>query len=269
MPLFPSTSAWPWLVPCAAALIACGSGSTGGELVEFDVIAKGQATTTPTHEYRFTNDQGWRISLSEASLQIGAVYLNEQMPLPGGPFDSCTKSGLYVGEMTQALLVNALDPGAQRFPVKGQGLSIPAHSAELWLKDDRTALDAQGAAPSVHCHGTAQRHGHSIEFSARVSIGANRQLAQTEPNRPGANPVCRQRIVGPIAANFAPSSGGRLEITIDPAEWLRQTDFSTLPGYADGAFLEFPDDASTQASDSLFRGIKNTSASYHLEWSIP
>src|SRR5207248_190322 len=50
-----------------AALAACGT--TGGNIVSFDVVARGSGATTSESAF------GWHVELSRARLRIGAVYL--------------------------------------------------------------------------------------------------------------------------------------------------------------------------------------------------
>ncbi|HVV82183.1 MAG TPA: hypothetical protein VHE35_03860, partial [Kofleriaceae bacterium] len=78
--------------------------------------------------------------------------------------------------------------------------------------------------------------------------------------QPSLHPICKQRIVTPIAIDFAPHDGGTLLVTIDPTAWVANVDFATVPPSG-----VIPDDNSTDASQNLFTGLRSVGA-YRLSF---
>ena len=74
---------------------------------------------------------------------------------------------------------------------------------------------------------------------------------------PGSNPICKQRIVTPIAVDLTPTDGGVLTLRIDPRGMFPTVDFSTLTG------TQIPD-TSAGAGAALFKGLLSNAGVYQL-----
>src|ERR1019366_392978 len=100
-----------------ASLIACACaacvGTTGGQLVTFPAAAAGPADAIAGEPLRFTTDRGWTVVLSTATLHVGALYLDQSMPVSGSQGTNCVLPGTYVGQVTAGLDVNLLSPAPQ------------------------------------------------------------------------------------------------------------------------------------------------------------
>jgi len=144
-------------------------------------------------------------------LHVGAIYLNQTVPSSGAQETSCVLPGIYVAEVFGPLDIDALSGDEQIFPFDGEGNAQAAKAAELWLTggDTRAPRDVNdiGNAPVIlDVAGTAEKAGASFPFEAQLDIGANRAIPSSDPAHRGSNPICKQRIVTPIAVNITPSS---------------------------------------------------------------
>ena len=238
----------------AAALAACGT--TGGDLVSFDVTASGPPTAAGPG-FAIDNGLGWHIMLDEAQLHIGAIYLNRSVPSSGAQVTSCILPGVYTAQELAGLTVDVLSATPQPFPARGTGTSDLPNAAELWLTggDINASSDTTVIAELA---GTASRAAAAIPFTARITIGANRLIPPSDPAQPSMHPICKQRIVSPILLDdLRPSDGGTLRLRIDPAPWFANVDFTSV---APGAAL--PDDLTTPASQNLFSGLRSAGGTY-------
>ena len=69
---------------------------------------------------------------------------------------------------------------------------------------------------------------------AQPSVNNNRLVTTVDPAQPGANPICKKRIIliGGIDTTFF--DGGTLTVTVDPRQWLQiALDFASLPSVTD------------------------------------
>lgn len=251
------------LAACCA-LAAC-SGTTGGERTSFSAAAVGIAAADGGG-LSFGTSAGYDVTLTRARIHIGAIYLNQSVPSSGSQATSCILPGIYVAQVSGPLEVDALSSDPQPFPNPGEGVGLHATAAELWLNggdidasDDPTVvLDAAG---------TATKDAHDYPFEAKLTIGPNRTIPSTDPSLPGANPICKQRIVTPIAVDLTPDDAGTLQLHVDPRAWFAQVDFSTLHmAEADPPLYRFADAATEAADISLYDALHARSGVYTIEW---
>lgn len=255
------------VVVCALLLLfvtAC-IGTTGSDLVTFPAFAAGPADANG-QPLTFTNGRGWNITLTKATLHIGAVYLNRSVPVSGGQERECFLPGVYVAQVLDEVDVDVLSSKPQAFPGTGSGTEDRAVTGEVWLTGQRIdALDDRTTIADVT--GTATRDGVSMRFEATITIGKNRVAASTDPARPGANPLCAQRIVTPIATNVTPHATGSLLVRIDPRGWFSNVELGELEQVTPESDLRrFPDDNSSQPATNLYRGLRSASGVYTFEW---
>ena len=245
-----------------AFLVAC-NGSTGSGIVSFDAAAAGPTDAHAGDAYRFTNGLGYDVSLEQARLHVGAVYLNRSVPIAGGQETSCVLPGIYVGEVTNGRDVDVLSPEPQPFPAPAEGTADRAATAQVWLFG--TSIDAQDDPTIIlSLRGVATKDGATFPFDGTITIGKNRKRVADDPSRPGANPLCRERIVTPIPVDFVPQEGGHVVLRVDPKVWLAGVDFAALDQGDDGKF-HFRDDANGAPSIALYDGLRSRDA-YAFEW---
>ena len=245
------------------AVLASCIGSTGGELVEFDAFAAGPAHLVAGEPYEFENQRGYQVTLTEASLHIGAVYLNRSVPTSVSQDTSCFLPGVYVAEVPGGVDVNVLDPTPVPFSVPGSGTNDRAATAEIWLTGGQ--IDAP-TDPTVIARvaGTAVRGDEEFPFEGTITISSNR-VEEPDPALPGADPICKQRIVTPIAVDIVAEDGGALVVRVDPAEWFQNVDFALLEETSEGSGeYRFRDDGEDQPSRNLYSGIRANAGVYSI-----
>lgn len=221
-----------------AALVLAGSlalgagacnGSTGNQLIEFTAYARGASGAASSF------DAGsYTVKLTKARMLIGAVYV-DQSPLgnqAGGP--ACIVPDLFAAQVPGPVEVNLLDDQPQEFTVYGQGTLDRGASWQIWLTDGD--INEANHSHVVDLQGTATRKadGYEVPFAAIVTINDNRLTTTVNPATPGANPICKKRIVllGGLDTTFA--DGGKLTVTVDPRPWFQLGfDFASLPAVTD------------------------------------
>jgi hypothetical protein len=163
--------------------------------------------------------------------------------------------------------VDVLSGELQTFSVPGEGTVTRALAGEVWLTGgDVNATDDSTVILDVA--GIASRDGVLLPFEGQVTVGQNRAIPASSPALPGANPICKQRIVSPIPIDVTPRAGGALLLRINPAGWFDNVDFLALKSSANtpGNYV-FSDDNSNQPSLNLFSGLKQATAeTYTFTW---
>jgi hypothetical protein len=245
----------------ALALLLCSCvGTTGSDLVTFRAAAAGH----PQARAPFATPGGI-VTLTKAKLHVGALYLNRSLPISGSQERACILPGIYVGQVLAGRDIDLLDPGPQPFPVEGNGTADRALTGEVWLTG--TDLnDAKDAPVILEASGTVERNGQSTAFEARITIGTNRLETETDPARPGANPICKQRIVSPIAVSLVPRSSGALLLRVDPRAFFVNVAWGDLEKVGD--VLVFADRTEGASNVGLYRALLSTGP-YSFEWRDP
>ncbi len=254
-----------------ATLAAC-VGTTGGDVIDFPVAAAGAAGATAGKPYELVNDRGWHVVLTKATLHIGALYLEQSVPVSGAQNTSCILPGTYVAQLTTGLDVDLLSPTPQRFPALAHGTTLPALVGQVWLTGGPidSAVDAK---PILIIEGTADRAGDVRPFTGQITISTNRQ-PQGSANA-GASPICKQRIVTPIPtpALTIQHQGGLL-LRVDPRFLFVNVDFAALGKFTSGyGFSDDPtaaDPASplyySQPSANLYQNLHAAGSLYQFSW---
>lgn len=248
------------ILPCACI------GSTGSDLVTFDAAAAGPADAIAGQPLTFSTPT-YQVRLDRASLHVGAVYLDQSIPVSGVQATSCILPGTYVAEVTQGLDVDLLSPQPQLFPVRGAGFATHSRVGEVWLTHGDVD-EVTSALPVFTAEGIAERGGELFPFVASISIGANRALPSSDPARPGANPICKERIVSPIPAELLPSSSGTLLLRVDPRILFQAIDFAALTKVeGDPLLFRFEDAPSGPPSIRLYQTLRSARSDlYQFEW---
>ncbi|HEX3482439.1 MAG TPA: hypothetical protein VHT91_45805 [Kofleriaceae bacterium] len=243
------------LAVAAAALAGCG-GTTGGNLVSFDVIAQG-APGGAVHD----TSLGWHVELSRAMLYIGAVYLNMTRTNSGIQGTECILPSVYTGQELQGRTIDVLSPAPQPFPAPGAGTDDEVLTGEVWLTGGDVNAETDNTV-IADIAGTATKAAQVLPFTATIKINsANRGIPPSSGALPGQNPICKQRIVSPIRIDLHPHDGGTLAVTIDPSLWFDTVDFVKVP--PDGMF---PDNNTNEASAALFGAIRAATTTYHFSF---
>jgi hypothetical protein len=251
------------------------NGTTGSGLVTFTARAGGPSDVVPGQPLVFKSGFGFDISLTTAHFHLGAIYLNMNRPSSGLGQQPCVLPGIYDGQAFAALDLDLLSPALVTFPSAGQGTANPVAVGEVWLtggdinatEDETVILDVAG---------TATRGNDAWPFVASVTIGSNRAIPPPNAGMPGANPICHQRIAGPIcgaptSSNACPplipmlSDGGTLELRIDPRGMFNSVDFTQLAPNGSATTVTIPD-TSAGTGYALFKGVIANSGVYDFTW---
>jgi hypothetical protein len=236
----------------AAALAACGT--TGGNIVSFDVVARGTGATSGESAF------GWHVELTRARLHIGAVYLNLTRPNSGLQDTQCILPGVYTAQELAPLDVDVLSTAPQAFPEPATGTDDEALAGEVWLTGGDVNADSDPTV-IVDLAGTASKGAQILPFSATIAINSKNRGIPTSPAFPGRYPICKQRIVSPIRIDLRPHDRGTLTIAVDPSGWFANVDFALVP--PDGVF---PDDRSNDASDHLLNAVRAATATFEFSF---
>ena len=266
----------------AALLVMAGSacvGTTGGQLVTFPAAAAGPTDANPGRPFQFTTDLGWRVGLTEATLHVGAVYLNQSAPVSGAQSTDCILPGTYVAQVVardpsrpqaaSGIDVDLLSPSLQRFPGAGSGTTIPpALVGQVWLTggDINRVSDPSPPTAILVIAGTAVSGATTIPFTGRITIASNRQTSGSAAA--GGDSICKERIVSPIATSVAVGTTGGLVLRIDPRQLFVNVNFALLAPSGSGfAFSDDPTSAAyTQPSRNLYQNLHAGGGLYTLEW---
>ena len=260
------------VMPVALTLASCGPSDTGGQLVTFQAFASGLPDVSGSLD--FDTGAGFHVQLTEARLHIGAVYLRLGQTNPGSANASCVGDTTYGLEVPGPVDVDVLSNQNQQFSVTGNATTDLDQSAEIWLVSGNINTVASTTVVASVA-GVATKQGMTFPFQGSITIGQNRLIPSSNPAEPGANPICKQRIVSPIPLEIRPSVGGALLLQIDPQPWLGGVDFSTLLPGEDGTTLEIPDVSTGSGPDiaaarAFFSGVTGASAEvYEFSWFVP
>src|SRR5215472_4753215 len=150
-------------------LAASCVGTTGGQIVDFPAAAAGPADASGG-QLEFTTDSGWHVILTQATLHVGAIYLDQAVPVSGSQGTNCILPGLYVAEVTSGRDVDLLSPEPQPFPVLGHGTTLPALAGQVWLTGG-DVNQVEDSTPILQIAGTADEAGQVVSFMGTVTIG--------------------------------------------------------------------------------------------------
>jgi hypothetical protein len=245
----------------ALCLAGCGD-STGSGRVAF-AVRVGGVERADRGPLTFDTEQGWRVTLTDARVALGPIYLNTLAPvvarrsLGDRLVDFFVRpayahgewhlgAGRIVGEVTTQTLVDALDPSLSAIAGGGDGVLDAVQSVEFWYFN---YAPMQGAA--VRVAGVAEKGADRVPFEGALVI--DERLATPQM------PIDIARRVRGVPARFALVDGGALTVRVDPSGWFRGADFSELltltPG-ATGAYRFTADDNVGRAFVENVRGTR-------------
>jgi hypothetical protein len=253
----------------ALALAVAGCGSTGGALVTFHAAAAGPADAVAGQPLVFTTQAfGYQVTLTRARLHVGALYVNRAVPLSGSQAQACILPGIFSGQVTTPLDVDALSPAPQPFPSLGEGTADESFTGQIWIFGSNVDANADPTV-LVDVEGTAAKDGTTYPFTGQLTISSNREPPVTNPTAPGAFPLCKLRIITPIPIDLTPAQGGTLILRVDPRIWFDNVDFAQVPLAGDASnpgLRRFVD--SSQSNPDLLTGVRSTNA-YTFSWQAP
>ncbi|MCU0659084.1 MAG: hypothetical protein MUF64_28670 [Polyangiaceae bacterium] len=278
------------LAPLASvlALVAC-VGSTGAEKFEFDA-AMGGVDRSPEVPYSFTNEYGWTVTLSQADVTVGPLYLNTVSPLGGAAsfwrrwspireahaHQSHLGEGRIVGEVLGQIRFSALSPELVRFPVRGVVSEEEVRSAELWFypPSEVPPETTKIGSAAIEVAGVAEREGEQVRFRGKLVLD-DVWLPNAQVGDRDNTPITAIRQVRGVPASFLPSPGGRLEIRMDLAPLFSSADFSNLA--QNPMSLEDPQSralvqsksgkfATDQVMRVMYQGLRASRGTYTIQW---
>ena len=268
-----------WIVVAfvLAASLSC-TGTTGFDLVTFGAEASGASDAVAGQPYAFDVGSA-HVVLTRALLHVGALYFTQSVPTSGGGPAPCTLpgtySGAFVGEVRGGATVDLLNPSAQPLAVTGDGSTIPAVSAQVWLTygNVNASNDSSESQPILTLEGSVASNGPTQSFSALLWIDPSRQPTPPPNSLPGEDPICLLRIVSGISVNITFAQGGTLLLRVDPKALFNNVDFAQLPTTGCDpsmpADLCFTNDESNQPSTNLFQNLVAAGPVYAFEWQPP
>ncbi|HEY2405053.1 MAG TPA: hypothetical protein VGI10_03575 [Polyangiaceae bacterium] len=252
-----------WIGLALSAAVSC-AGTTGESLHDFPAAAAGPSEARAGTALAFTNDHGWHVVLTQATLHVGAIYLDQSRPVAGAGVTACYLPGVYVAEATSGLDVDLLSSELQRFGGLAHGSTLQAIVGQVWLTgaDVNSPVDA---TKILTIAGTADQGAVTLPFHGTITISSNRASAGT--TAAGAAPICKQRIVSPIPTAVRVQDHGGLLLRVDPRALFVNVDFGTLAPATTGcgsaaSCLAFSDDPGSssygQADRNLYLNLHST-----------
>lgn len=248
------------------SLSAC-TGTTGGDMIAFEAFAAGPADAVAGQPYSFTTSRDYAVTLARAKLHVGAVYLNRSRPSSVASDTSCQLPGIYVAEVTEGMDVDLLNPSLQPFPEQGFATTDHASTAEVWLFGGDDINDPGDGTVILDVAGTAEREGQSYPFEGTITIAQNREIPAPSDALPGANPICKQRIVSPIPVDLTAAEGDKLVLRVDPRGLFANAQISLLEKASeDPPLYRFRDDGDDAPSRALYSGLRAAIGTYSVTW---
>ncbi len=237
-------------------------GTTGGDLLELHGYAAGPPEAAGS--LRFENSLGYRVELTEARIFVGGIYLNRSRSVSVSSDTSCSLPGVYVAEVLGGREIDLLSGAPQPFGAVGYTTTDRALTAEVWLSSgDVNQVSSTTAVLRVAGH--VERAGQSVPFTGKLTIGQTRVVPAGDAALPGQHPICKQRIVSPIAVDLRASAARSLLVRIDPRAMFANVDFTTL-GESDGVLSFADQNGVDQGSDNLYAGLRRASGVYGFSW---
>jgi hypothetical protein len=230
------------MVTALGSLVCVGCvGQTGGDTIQFPFFAAGPADAVAGQPLAFSSGE-YDVVLAQATLHVGAVYLDQAAPVSGQQATGCYLTGTYLAQVTTGFDIDLLTPtpSPQLFPIEGLGITEPAPAiGQVWLTGGDIASAADPTA-ILRVTGAATRGGAVYLFTATVTIGTNRLPIGAGTG--GGDPICKERIVTPIPAALTIQTTGGLLLRVDPRLFFAAIDFSQLPIDPTTGGYQFSDD---------------------------
>jgi hypothetical protein len=263
-------------------VLSC-NGTTGYELVQFYAAGAGFSDVVEGQPYTFETSAGVHVTLTQASIHVGALYLTQAIPQAGGGPQPCSLSQTYAGAFVGEVRGEGdIDLSVQQLQAIGDGSTIPASTGQVWLTHDGSITDGNlngsDPLPILTLRGSFEDASGVHTFSAGITIDLDRISGPVNSGLPGEVQICQQRIVSGIPVDFTVAQGGTLVIELRAQPLFQGVPFTDLPGSAQltadaasaclpGAPTDvcFTNDDTNISSRTLFANLKTTSP-YGFAW---
>jgi hypothetical protein len=196
------------------ALITCAACSgTGQPDVDYPAFAASEAPGT------ITADNGWSVTLDEASVAFGPVYFCASAS------GSATLCETALGELLTTTAFNALDATphalgtAHGFTGKIQSASYDYGINWFLTEDAPTPAAVAPGGHSAHFTGSAVKAGKTIHFRADVDVVPQFQGQRAAPSQ--------------AASATVSGEGEKLDIHFAVGQWFEHVDFDLAPAGVD------------------------------------
>ncbi len=275
----------------ALAFAPAGCASDTGE-TRFSFDARAGGIERPAHDpgsLTFTNERGWTITLTKATVTFGPVYLNVAPPLRDDGLsrvlDFFVKpawadgsdhlgAGRVVGEVLGQVTFDALSSELVDFPVTGSLAQERIRTAEVWFypKPGVAAETTKIGTPALDVAGSATKGQDTVRFRGALVLD-DAWLPEATAGSRGTLSITEIRKVRGIPAAFYPTEGGRLEVRFDVEEPFRGADFSNLennPTDDDGTKVLVQSKSGNVTTDqvmtNLYQGLRSAKGTYSVHW---
>jgi hypothetical protein len=238
----------------AAALGGCGS--TGGHLISVPLQAGGLARDS-TVPLTFTTSSGWTVTLTNAHLSVGPIYLNASPP---STFDQ--RSGVVLIQMTEQIDVDALDPTLHDVAGGADGETGHTVAAEVDLLppgSDNGANPNGGNIGSTSGTAVSANGLSTVSFSGPIAIDTS-LTSRLDLAR-------LQRVLGASADLDFQTAPQMLELRVDPKLWFDSIDFATLPPAPGGGPRTWTSSSTFMAT--LVEGVRSATGVYDFQLANP
>lgn len=284
-----------------AALATAGCASDTGE-TRFSFGASAGGVERPAHDpgsLTFTNERGWTITLTKATVTFGPVYLNVAPPLReeglSRLLDFVVKpawadgsdhlgAGRVVGEVLGQVTFDALSSELVEFPVAGSLAQERIRTSEVWFYPKpgvaaettkigpKPGAAAETGTVALDVAGSATDGQATVRFRGALVLD-DAWLPEATAGSRGTLSITEIRKVRGIPSAFYPTEGGRLEVRFDVEEPFRGADFSNLennPTDADGTKILVQSKSGKVTTDqvmtNLYQGLRSATGTYSVRW---
>jgi hypothetical protein len=233
-----------------AAGVSCGS--TGGALVTLPFRTGGQRAGGPL---TFTTPSGWTVTLQTAKIALGPFYFNQFHPT------QAFRSGLVIIQVTQQVIVDALDSSLRELPAGADGETGPSVAVEIGLfppdstqpSTIRVQLDGNVGLVA----GTATKGATTLAFSGPIAI----DTSVATPTNPL---LAIQRVRGAAVDLVFTADPQALQLRVDPIHWFDLVDFADLlQGSASNGVYTWG--LRSTFLNSLVQGVKGETGIYQFQ----
>jgi hypothetical protein len=225
------------LAPLATLLLLACEPSTGGRAVDVTFSVRGTADQG-AETRSFSTYAGWEVELEQAHVAVGPFVVWENPPpldssaaasstpepkpkslwdllVPDAhahPGDTHFNGGNAKAEWMGQTLLDALNPDALRFAAPG--VAGPARSVTVYLEPPRVDLEGANVLEGDHlrARGTATKDGQTLRFVGGLAL----------PPEGGRREINGIPVEGQVDEDVD------VELSIDPAAWFVEVDFSEL-----------------------------------------
>lgn len=250
------TSMRPWhngltaLATIAALLTAPGCGDTGPSRVAFDVEVAGGSGQN------LSNDHGYTVTLSKASLHVGAVHFFSGEPLFTRHDESFPSrlARLFVG-VAHAHPGHYQEGSAMAEVLQGGTIDLLGQPRRLGRASGVTGTYRSA---QVTLTGSADNGNHLAMAEGKATMGS--QEVSFSVALDGT-----LKVAGIVAGTTVDESGPlAVRVVVDLKRWVELMDFSKLAGGVQPVTIK----PGTQAHNAFSRGVSNTSA-FLFNWKTP